>query len=183
MAGGARQRVDWHVWQCRQESEAERRKTKGVRQPIPWARLQGTEVLPIPRWNKTSSTKISNRGLWLGDREADTNEEQCLSHSRCNEHLLNDYCRDSPGGPGVKTLCSQSRGHRFDPWSGKIQHTAEQPNPWATTTELHSRAWEMQQEKPPQWEAHTPKWRVVPTCLNWRKPMHSNEDPAQSKIK
>ena len=23
-----------------------------------------------------------------------------------------------PGGPGVKTPCSQCRGHGFDPWSG-----------------------------------------------------------------
>ena len=25
---------------------------------------------------------------------------------------------DFPGGPVVKTLCSQCRGHGFDPWSG-----------------------------------------------------------------
>ena len=26
--------------------------------------------------------------------------------------------RDCPGGPAAKTLCSQCRGPRFDPWSG-----------------------------------------------------------------
>ena len=26
---------------------------------------------------------------------------------------------DCPGGPAVKTLCPQSRGHRFNSWSGK----------------------------------------------------------------
>ena len=28
--------------------------------------------------------------------------------------------RNFPGGPIVKTLHFQCRGHRFDPWSGKI---------------------------------------------------------------
>ena len=26
---------------------------------------------------------------------------------------------DFPGGPVVKTLCFQYKGHRFDPWSGE----------------------------------------------------------------
>ena len=30
--------------------------------------------------------------------------------------------RDFPGGPVVKTLCSQHRGHGFNPWLGKIPH-------------------------------------------------------------
>ena len=29
----------------------------------------------------------------------------------------------------------QCKGHRFEPWSGKIPHVAEQQGPWATTTE------------------------------------------------
>ena len=29
----------------------------------------------------------------------------------------------------------QCRGHRFEPWSGKIPHATEQLGPWATTTE------------------------------------------------
>ena len=29
----------------------------------------------------------------------------------------------------------QCRGHGFEPWSGKIPHTAEQLGPWATITE------------------------------------------------
>ena len=33
--------------------------------------------------------------------------------------------RDFPGGPVVKTLCSQSRGPGFDPWSeNEIPHVA-----------------------------------------------------------
>ena len=40
----------------------------------------------------------------------------------------------------------------------------------------------LQQEKPPRWEARTLQWRVAPTHYNQRKPTHSNEDPAQTKI-
>ena len=35
---------------------------------------------------------------------------------------------------GWESAC-QCRGHRFEPWSGKIPHAAEQLDPWATTTE------------------------------------------------
>ena len=35
---------------------------------------------------------------------------------------------------GWESAC-QCRGHGFDPWSGRIPHTAEQLGPWATTTE------------------------------------------------
>ena len=40
------------------------------------------------------------------------------------------------------------------------------------------------QEKPPQWEAHAPQWRVAPSLCNKRKPVpaFSNKDPAQPKI-
>ena len=39
-----------------------------------------------------------------------------------------------------------------------------------------------QQERPRQWEASAPRWRVAPTCHNYRKPSHRNEDPTQPKI-
>ena len=35
---------------------------------------------------------------------------------------------------GWESAC-QCRGHRFEPWSGRIPHAAEQLGPWATTTE------------------------------------------------
>ena len=35
---------------------------------------------------------------------------------------------------GWESAC-QCRGHRFEPWSGKIPHAAEQLGPWATNTE------------------------------------------------
>ena len=38
-----------------------------------------------------------------------------------------------------------------------------------------------QRERPLQWEARAPRWRVAPTRRNWRKPSHRNEDPTQPK--
>ena len=35
----------------------------------------------------------------------------------------NIQSRDFPGGPEVKTLCFQSRGHGFDFWLGEQDHT------------------------------------------------------------
>ena len=40
-----------------------------------------------------------------------------------SDHSLKYNLRDSPGGPVVKTLLYQYRGHGFNPWSGtKILH-------------------------------------------------------------
>ena len=39
-----------------------------------------------------------------------------------------------------------------------------------------------QRERPRQWEARAPRWRVAPACRKWRKPSHRNEDPTQPKI-
>ena len=40
-------------------------------------------------------------------------------------------------------------------------------SPHATTTEACApRTRAPQQQKPPQWEAHAPQWRVAPTCRN-----------------
>ena len=78
------------------------------------------------------------------------------------------------------------QGHRFNPWSGKIPHAAEQLSPCTTTTSLTSRAHEPQllslratttearapralapqQEKPSQGEARAPQQRVAPDRHN-----------------
>ena len=53
-------------------------------------------------------------------------------------------------------------------------------NKWAREPRPHA----LQQEKPPQWEAHAPQRRVGPVHRNWGKPTHSNiEDPRQPKKK
>ena len=57
-------------------------------------------------------------------------------------------------------------------------------SPCATTTEAHvSIAHALQQEKPPQWEAHALQRRAAPARRNKRKPACSNEDPTQPKEK
>ena len=40
--------------------------------------------------------------------------------NRCVDLNLKIPYRDFPGGPLVKTLCFQCRGHRFDPCSGNL---------------------------------------------------------------
>ena len=71
------------------------------------------------------------------------------------------------------------QGTRVRALVGKIPRAAEQLSPCATTTEpaLYSpwgtttearvpRARALQQEKPQQWEAHAPQWRVAPARGN-----------------
>ena len=60
-------------------------------------------------------------------------------------------------------------------------HRAARPvshNYWACV----SRACAPQRERPRQWKACAPRWRVAPARRNWRKPSHRNEDPTQPKI-
>ena len=79
----------------------------------------------------------------------------------CISLMVNDVkhlSRDFPGGPAVKTLCSQCRGPRFDPWLGtKIPHTATKPachNYWA---------------RAPQWRAYVPQWRPSIATIKKKK--------------
>ena len=39
----------------------------------------------------------------------------------CPPLLQNRSCSDFPGGPVAKTMCSQCREPRFDPWSHMLQ--------------------------------------------------------------
>ena len=75
----------------------------------------------------------------------------------------------SPGLPwwrsGWESAC-QCRGHGFEPWSGKIPHGTEQLGPWATTAEPVRLEPVLHNERPRQWEARAPRWRVAPTCRN-----------------
>ena len=82
---------------------------------------------------------------------------------------------------GWESAC-RCRGHGFEPWSGNIPHAAEQLGPWATTTEPARLEPVLRNERPRQWEACAPWWRVAPARCNWRKPSHRNEDPTQPKI-
>ena len=87
---------------------------------------------------------------------------------------------------GNESAC-QCRRQGFDPWSGKIPHATEQVSPRATTTE------------PSRWSpgATTAEAQDAPEPMLHKKghhkekphsnerggPTHSNEDPAQPKIK
>ena len=66
---------------------------------------------------------------------------------------------------GWESVC-QRRRHRFEPWSGKIPHAEEQLGPWATTTEPALLEPVLRNERPRQWKACAPRWRVAPTCHN-----------------
>ena len=56
-------------------------------------------------------------------------------------------------------------------------------SPRATTTEAHvPRAPAPQQEKPPQWEALAPQWRVAPAHHNYRKRSEEHTSELQSHL-
>ena len=90
--------------------------------------------------------------------------------------------RHFPGGAVDKNLPSGTGGQGFNPWSGKISHAVGLLSPHATTAEAHvTGAFALQQEKPPQWEAQAPKWRIDLARHNEKKPAaQSNEDSVQS---
>ena len=83
---------------------------------------------------------------------------------------------------GWESAC-QCRGHGFEPWSGRIPHAAEQLGPWATTTEPALLEPVLPNERPRQWEARAPRWRVAPARRNWRKPSHKKWRPNTAKNK
>ena len=68
-----------------------------------------------------------------------------------------------------KDYTCQHRRYEFDLWSRKIPYASEQLSPCATSIEPVLRAWEPQLLSPPS--------------LQLQKSPHSNEDPAQTKIK
>ena len=84
----------------------------------------------------------------------------------------------SPPANAGDTGSSPGPGRSNMPWSNwarapqllNLHSRAREPqllSPRATTTEAHApRACALQQEKPLQWEAHTPQWRVALTRCN-----------------
>ena len=73
-----------------------------------------------------------------------TSNSDCLEHSsteplcRCFINIILRLKITHLGLPwwrsGWESAC-QCRGHKFEPWSGKIPHAAEQLGPWATIAE------------------------------------------------
>ena len=70
---------------------------------------------------------------------------------------------DFPGGAVVKNLPANAGDMGSSPGPGRSH---EQLSPCATTTEAHAPRARAPQEKPPQWEARTPQWRVAPAHRN-----------------
>ena len=64
--------------------------------------------------------------------------------------------RNFPGGPVIRNLPANSGDTGSIPDPGRF-HVPQGTNPFHTTTELHSRAYILQQEKPQRWEAHIPQ--------------------------
>ena len=83
---------------------------------------------------------------------------------RWHSGLIKKNCLGIPWwSSGWESAC-QCRGHRFNPWSGKIPHATEQQSLWATITEAClPRVCAPQQEKPRQWEARTLLQALTPT--------------------
>ena len=103
---------------------------------------------------------------------------------------------------GQESAC-QCRAQGFDPWSWNIPHAMGQLSPCTTTEPMLLSLDAVTAEphalqgpgvataepaccnywSPQAYSLCSPlHWRVVPTCWNSIKPMHSNEDLAQPKI-
>ena len=104
-----------------------------------------------------------------------------LSHQSLYTPLL---LKPSIGLPVTQWLriCLPMQGTRVRlVWEDPTCRGATKPvshNYWACA----SGACAAQPERPWQWEARAPRWRVVPARRNWRKPSHRNKDPTQPKI-
>ena len=88
-----------------------------------------------------------------------------------------------PSGPVVKNL--PARGHKFDPWSGKIPQATEQLSPGTTAIEtLRPRARAPKQKISPQWEACT--WQLESSsCSSQLEKAHRQQwkhNTAKNKI-
>ena len=99
--------------------------------------------------------------LWMVWRRAREEARPTIMSPLLSENWLEGF----PGAPGVKESALQCWWHKFDPCSGKIPHASGQLSLWVTITEAWTpRARVLQQEKPLQWEAWTPKLESSP-CL------------------
>ena len=91
------------------------------------------------------------------------------------------WCWSFPGGSVVKKSACQCRRPGFNPWPGKIPRAMEQLSPCAPLS-LCPGARALRQEKPPQWEAHTPQLESSPRSPQLEESLCSKEAPAQPKI-
>ena len=81
---------------------------------------------------------------------------------------------------GKEFACQRGR-HGFDPWSGKIPHSAEHEAHAPQLLSKCPRDCAPQREEPPQWEAQALQLDGSPRRSQLEKRPHSNKDPAQSE--
>ena len=99
--------------------------------------------------------------------------------------------RDFPGGAVVKNPPANAGDTGSSPGLGRSHmlqsNKARVPqllSPHAAFTEAHApRARAPQQEKPPQWEARAPQWRVAPAQQNLEKAHAQQRRPNAAKNK
>ena len=126
-------------------------------------------------WHRMPATRMSCQGrviCWTFRTKMPTFSEfpvflfRALTLYTLSNSVLRKIGGASFGVQWLRIAC-QCRGHQFDPWSRKIPHALGQLSPCAITPQVHMpRACSRQQEKPPQWEARAPQWRVAPApCI------------------
>ena len=116
------------------------------------------------------------------------------THS-CTNRNINPFQKEAESGlPSWHSgweSAHQVRGHRFNPWSGKIPHGPEQLSLWATTTEpACCNYWIPSTLEPVLWNKRSHcneklmphNSRVAPTHCNWRKTLQQQR-PSGAKNK
>ena len=107
---------------------------------------------------------------------------QVVNFSTPSPWIIKTWYKGFPGGAVVENLPANAGDTGSSlVWEDPTCRGATRPvshNYWACA----SGACAPQQERPRQWEARAPRWRVAPTCCNRRRPSHRNEDPTQPKI-
>ena len=104
------------------------------------------------------------------------NKYKLITCCYCKSHFL-EFEIEWTFSMHLLALCFPFGEHGVSPLSGKIPFAREQWSPCAATSEdlMHPRACDVNLEKPSQWDAYAPQWRVTPADCIWRKPARSNE--------
>ena len=147
--------------------------------------LDKTSVIKSKFWVRVKAKHSEGRMLHSG---LDLNPGSSLtSVSSWATYLTSLSCQENRLGASLVAqwlrVCLPMKGTRVQAlvWEDPTCRGATKPvshNYWACA----SGACAPQRERPRQWEAHAPRWRVAPARHNWRKPSHRNEDPTQPKI-
>ena len=125
-------------------------------------KLWGPSELQFPLW------------FWKGGEEQFRRDQRTFSFkNNVGASLVVQWLRIRLPMQGTRVQALVPEDSTCRRAAGPVSH-----NYWAWA----SGACAPQQETPRQWEVHAPRWRVAPTCHNWRKPSHRDEDPTQPKI-